>query len=262
MNEPCGQVRGTWTATNAAKAWVEDLEAGRISSKDRGKSHSDRGTATDAIRSLSRCFPISGSSRWKSWQSLRSRLQRTASSDMCRSDSKRYISTGWRKSRTGVSPVSCGGDTGSRHTTARIAGRLMVADDSAATSAASAAARNIKQDEDVLDTWFSSALWPFSTLGWPEKTEDLNYFYPTDVLVTGYDIIFFWVVRMVFSGTGNYRRSAVPRCICPRSGARRAGPQDEQVPRQRDRPAGDHRPVRRGCTADSCLPQASHRAMT
>ncbi len=56
------------------------------------------------------------------------------------------------------------------------------------------------QDEDVLDTWFSSALWPFSTLGWPEETEDLKYFYPTDVLVTGYDIIFFWVVRMVFSG--------------------------------------------------------------
>ena len=56
------------------------------------------------------------------------------------------------------------------------------------------------QDEDVLDTWFSSALWPFSTLGWPEKTKDLEYFYPTDVLVTGYDIIFFWVVRMVFSG--------------------------------------------------------------
>ena len=56
------------------------------------------------------------------------------------------------------------------------------------------------QDEDTLDTWFSSALWPFSTLGWPEKTEELDYFYPTDVLVTGYDIIFFWVVRMVFSG--------------------------------------------------------------
>ena len=56
------------------------------------------------------------------------------------------------------------------------------------------------QDEDVLDTWFSSALWPFSTLGWPQHTEDLGYFYPTTVLVTGYDIIFFWVVRMVFSG--------------------------------------------------------------
>ena len=58
---------------------------------------------------------------------------------------------------------------------------------------------NLVQDEDVLDTWFSSGLWPFSTLGWPEPTEDLKYFYPTDVLVTGYDIIFFWVVRMVFS---------------------------------------------------------------
>ncbi len=57
----------------------------------------------------------------------------------------------------------------------------------------------VKQDEDVLDTWFSSALWPFSTLGWPEKTEDLEYFYPTSVLVTGYDIIFFWVARMIFS---------------------------------------------------------------
>ncbi len=60
--------------------------------------------------------------------------------------------------------------------------------------------RHLTQDEDVLDTWFSSALWPFSTLGWPDKTKDLEYFYPTDVLVTGYDIIFFWVVRMVFSG--------------------------------------------------------------
>ncbi len=59
---------------------------------------------------------------------------------------------------------------------------------------------HITRDPDVLDTWFSSALWPFSTLGWPEKTEDLDYFYPTDVLVTGYDIIFFWVARMIFSG--------------------------------------------------------------
>ena len=58
---------------------------------------------------------------------------------------------------------------------------------------------HIDQEEDTLDTWFSSALWPFSTLGWPRETEELNYFYPTDVLVTGYDIIFFWVIRMVFS---------------------------------------------------------------
>ena len=59
--------------------------------------------------------------------------------------------------------------------------------------------RNIKRDEDVLDTWFSSALWPFSTMGWPEKTEELGYWYPTSVMVTGYDIIFFWVARMIFS---------------------------------------------------------------
>jgi len=59
---------------------------------------------------------------------------------------------------------------------------------------------HIRQDEDVLDTWFSSALWPFSTLGWPEKTEELDYFYPTSVLITGYDIIFFWVAKMMFSG--------------------------------------------------------------
>ena len=59
---------------------------------------------------------------------------------------------------------------------------------------------HLTQDPDTLDTWFSSALWPFSTMGWPEETEDLKYFYPTDVLVTGYDIIFFWVIRMIFSG--------------------------------------------------------------
>ena len=65
----------------------------------------------------------------------------------------------------------------------------------------------LNQDADTLDTWFSSALWPFSTLGWPDKTEDLDYFYPTNVLVTGYDIIFFWVVRMVFSGYAHTGKS-------------------------------------------------------
>ena len=66
--------------------------------------------------------------------------------------------------------------------------------------------KNLRQDEDVLDTWFSSALWPFSTLGFPDDTSDLEYFYPTDVLVTGYDIIFFWVARMIFSGLEHMRR--------------------------------------------------------
>ena len=63
--------------------------------------------------------------------------------------------------------------------------------------------KHLTQDKDVLDTWFSSALWPFSTLGWPDETEDLKYFYPTTTLVTGYDIIFFWVARMIFSGIEN-----------------------------------------------------------
>ncbi len=67
--------------------------------------------------------------------------------------------------------------------------------------------KHFTQDPDTLDTWFSSALWPFSTLGWPKETEDLDYFYPTDVLVTGYDIIFFWVIRMVFSGYEQTGRS-------------------------------------------------------
>ena len=66
--------------------------------------------------------------------------------------------------------------------------------------------KSLAQDEDVLDTWFSSALWPFSTLGYPEDTSDLEYFYPTDVLVTGYDIIFFWVSRMIFSGLEHMRK--------------------------------------------------------
>lgn len=66
---------------------------------------------------------------------------------------------------------------------------------------------SLRQDEDTLDTWFSSALWPFSTLGWPDQTPELDYFYPTSVLVTGYDIIFFWVIRMVFSGLEQTGRS-------------------------------------------------------
>jgi valyl-tRNA synthetase len=66
--------------------------------------------------------------------------------------------------------------------------------------------KHITRDEDVLDTWFSSALWPFSTLGWPDKTPDLEYFYPTSVLVTGYDIIFFWVARMIFSGMEHMKK--------------------------------------------------------
>lgn len=78
-------------------------------------------------------------------------------------------------------------------------GEMMVLED-APSKCTKCGSTNIEQDNDVLDTWFSSALWPFSTLGWPNNTEDLDYFYPNSVLVTGHDIIFFWVARMIFSG--------------------------------------------------------------
>ncbi len=79
-------------------------------------------------------------------------------------------------------------------------GEYIVSKDAPTGACSHCGCEHFTQDPDTLDTWFSSALWPFSTLGWPEKTEDLEYFYPTDVLVTGYDIIFFWVIRMIFSG--------------------------------------------------------------
>ena len=103
-----------------------------------------------------------------------------------------------------------------------------------------------RQDEDVLDTWFSSGLWPFSTLGWPEQTPDLAKFYPTSVLVTGYDILFFWVARMMMFGLyAMDGRPAVRRGGAARHGPRRARQEDVEVVRQRGRPAGLDRPVRR-----------------
>ena len=94
--------------------------------------------------------------------------------------------------------VSSGGDTESRLITVMSAVKMVVAREMP-EKCPKCGCTHMHQDEDTLDTWFSSALWPFSTLGWPDKTPELEYFYPTDVLVTGYDIIFFWVIRMVFS---------------------------------------------------------------
>ena len=91
------------------------------------------------------------------------------------------------------------------------------------------------QDEDVLDTWFSSALWPFSTMGWPDKTPDLETFYPGDVLVTGRDIIYFWVARMVFSGLKFTGKAPFHTRVHPRHHTGREGPADVQVQGQRHR---------------------------
>ena len=114
-----------------------------------------------------------------------------------------------RASATGVFPDSSGGDTESRLITVKNVVRWLFPA-KCRRNARNAAVVHLTQDEDTLDTWFSSALWPFSTLGWPNKTEELDYFYPTDVLVTGYDIIFFWVIRMVFSALEQTGTESVP----------------------------------------------------
>ena len=101
------------------------------------------------------------------------------------------------------------------------------------------------RDEDVLDTWFSSALWPFSTLGWPDKTPELARYYPTDTLVTGFDIIFFWVARMMMMGLHFMKDVPFRHGLHPRPRPRREGRQDVEVEGQRHRSARAHRRVRR-----------------
>ena len=136
-------------------------------------------------------------------------------------------------------------------------------------SARSVAGRELEQDTDVLDTWFSSGLLPFTTLGWPEKTRDLAVFYPTTLLITGFDILFFWVARMIMFGChfmagheqdpaikkasgwadNEERQRAVPRGLHSRAGARCRPAEDVEDQGERDRSAGGDRAVRDGCDA-------------
>ena len=115
-----------------------------------------------------------------------------------------------------------------------------------AVSCSACGSKNIRQETDVLDTWFSSALWPFSTLGWPEKTKELATYYPTSVLVTSFDIIFFWVARMIMMGLHFMEQAPVQGCLYPRAGTRRRRPEDEQVQGECHRSPGDDRAVRHG----------------
>ena len=102
--------------------------------------------------------------------------------------------------------------------------------------------KHIHRDPDVLDTWFSSALWPFSTLGWPEQTADLDFYYPTSVMVTGYDIIFFWVARLILSGCEQMHKIPFHTCLLYTS--HRTGPQSLRSGRRPDRSAAGRRRLR------------------
>ena len=125
-----------------------------------------------------------------------------------------------------------------------------------------AATSVLRRDEDVLDTWFSSALWPFSTLGWPDETPELRRYYPTSTLVTGFDIIFFWVARMMMMGLHFMDEVPFDDRLHPRPRARREGGQDVEVERQRHRSAATHRPVWRRCAALHAWPPWRRRAAT
>ncbi len=128
---------------------------------------------------------------------------RRARPSSCRRIGKRPISTGWKTSSLGASRASSGGAIRFRPGTGRTNKPFVALTEAEAQSEADkhyGKATPLKRDEDVLDTWFSSALWPFSTLGWPDETPELKRFYPTSTLVTGFDIIFFWVARMMMMG--------------------------------------------------------------
>ena len=107
----------------------------------------------------------------------------------------------------------------------------------------------VRQDEDVLDTWFSSGMWPFSTLGWPDSRELLDYFYPTSTLVTGYDIIFFWIARMIVFGMEVQKQIPFHTVYVHGIIRDESGQKDEQVTGQRHRPIGNHQGQRRGFPA-------------
>ena len=133
------------------------------------------------------------------------------------------------------------------------------ADGPTACDACGRPAAELRQDEDIFDTWFSSGLWPFSTLGWPDDTPDLRRYYPTTVMETGYDIIFFWVARMMMLGEWLTGDDAVPHGLPARHGPRPVRRQDVQDEGQRRRPARGHRRDRRRRAALRAAPRHGRR---
>jgi valyl-tRNA synthetase len=138
-----------------------------------------------------------------------------ATRSSCRKVGEDLLQLDGATSSPGASRASCGGATRFRPGTGRTARSSSPKTEEArrrdGRSALRSSASKLTRDEDVLDTWFSSALWPFSTLGWPEQTEELKRWYPTNVLVTGFDIIFFWVARMMMMGLHFMKDDGSPR---------------------------------------------------
>ena len=207
---------------DARKKIVTRLEAAGL--LDKIEPQHAHGAARRPLRRRDRAVPDRSMVRRRQgrWRSRRSRRCATAAPRSCRRTGTRPTSTGWRTSSRGASRGNCGGATRFPPGTGRTARCSSPRPRRRRCRARSPITprprrsrrcrpttwRSIREsrepfllrDEDVLDTWFSSALWPFSTLGWPDKTPELARYYPTNVLVTGFDIIFFWVARMMMMG--------------------------------------------------------------
>ena len=183
----------------ARKRVVADLEARGPPRQDRRLRAQPRQVRSAARPSSSRSSPRSGSSRPSRWPKRPSRRSKPAASSSSPPTGSRPTTSGCTTSATGASRASSGGAIAFPRGTAGECREIVVAREAPATCPRCGSA-HLVQDPDVLDTWFSSGLWPFSTLGWPDQTEDLAAFYPTSLLITGFDILFFWVARMVMLG--------------------------------------------------------------
>ena len=236
----CGKYAGM-TALEARKAILADLEAGGALKEIEAADPRRRHLLPLPLPSLSRWSPSSGSSRWNLWPSppLRA-VEKGEIKFVPERFTKNYINwmkggRDWCISRQlwwghQIPAWYCDD-----------CGETVVAEDGCRPSARKCGCTHLTQDPDTLDTWFSSALWPFSTLGWPdENAEDYNYFYPTNTLVTGYDIIGFWVSRMIFSGLAYTGKAPFDTVLIHGIVRDSQGRKMSKSSGQRYRPAGSH----------------------